>query len=205
MRSFHKQKVGFSPDKVFRVTGINVVHSEHSMRKNRGFTAVELLVVLAVSIIVLATAIPSLRAFVLNNRRAATVNELVTAFNLARSEALKRSQTVGVCRVADPLATPPACEAGNDWQNGWMVFNDANSDDAIVDSEDIRIYSGAPVGATLMGGRNAGIVQFGRLGTSGGTNDTIAFCDDRGVNFGRRVIVSNQGRIRTDDATTCTP
>lgn len=172
--------------------------------RTRAFTLVELLVVLAVSVVIFAIGIPSVRSFMLNNRRAATVNGLATALNLARSEALKRAQTVTVCRVADPDANLPACPSGT-WASGWVVFVDADNGDDIDAGEDIlRRNPGAGGGVTLTSSRNAlGRVEFNNLGASQGFNQTFAYCDSRGVDNGRNLVVSNQGRIEIRDATTC--
>lgn len=172
----------------------------------RGFTLVELMVVLAVSVIILATAAPSLRAFLLNNQRSATVNELSTAFNMARSEALKRAQSVAVCTVANADAAAPTCAASSDWSSGWVVFVDADNNNAIDAGDEIlRRYGGTPDGAAINGSRNTGQIEFDRLGAAQGSFATFAYCDHRGASEGRDIVVSNQGRIRTSTTANCAP
>ena len=69
------------------------------MAKSRpgGFTLVELMVTLTVLAILVGVALPSFRDMILNNRRTAIVNDLVSSLLLARSEAIKRGQPVSVC------------------------------------------------------------------------------------------------------------
>lgn len=173
---------------------------------NRGVTLIELMVVMSILIIALAISVPSLRSFVVNNQRAAAVNEMATAFNLARSEALKRAQTVSVCRVSDANANAPACLTGPTWNTGWIVFVDGNNN-ASIDAGDeiIRRYTGLPTLVSLNSDNNSGQVRFGQLGTAQGSAATFAYCDERGAAQGRSIEISNQGRVQTGPTNTCTP
>ena len=90
---------------------------------HRGFTILELMTAIAVTGILLAIGVPSFNEIIRTNRTAAQVNELVTALNLARSEASKRGLPVSVC--AANLAQN-SCEGPGtvNWANGWLVFSD---------------------------------------------------------------------------------
>lgn len=74
-----------------------------------GFTLIELMVTISIAAILLAIGIPSFQAIFENNRLATQANELITAVNLARSEAIKRG--------ADVTITPNTL----DYVNGWCV------------------------------------------------------------------------------------
>ena len=67
------------------------------MRSNRGFTLIELMVVCAVVAILVGVAAPSLNHFVQTNRLSNETNSLVSALNLARSEAINLRSPVTVC------------------------------------------------------------------------------------------------------------
>ncbi len=82
----------------------------------RGFTLIELMVTLTVMAIVLSLAAPSFASLLASNRMATQTNELIGALNLARSEAVRRSQPV----------TLLAGEAN--YSKGWSVFPDDNGD-----------------------------------------------------------------------------
>lgn len=75
----------------------------------RGFTLVELMVTLAVAAIALTIAVPSFQSVFQSNRLVSQANELVTAINLARNEAIKRGVNVTL-----------QAETGG-FQNGWCV------------------------------------------------------------------------------------
>ena len=85
-------------------------------RERRGFTLIELMVVLAIAAIILSVGIPSFRTMLQNQRMTSTVNGLFASMNLARSEALKRGMPVHLSTA----------DGGIDWRKGWVVFVDSN-------------------------------------------------------------------------------
>lgn len=62
----------------------------------RGFTVLELLATITVAAILVTVGIPSFTEMVRNNRITTQTNELVTALNLARIEAVKRGRNMEV-------------------------------------------------------------------------------------------------------------
>lgn len=103
-----------------------------------GVTLVELLVTLAVLAIVLALGAPQLGSFLTNRAVVAHTSLFASDLRFARSEALKRGQTVTLCAAA--TITPPACtnapgDAG--FANGWIVFADPNANGTIDDTDTV--------------------------------------------------------------------
>ena len=90
-------------------------------QSNRGFTVLELMITVTVLAILATVAIPNMRSTIQNNRMTAQANGFLTAFQLARSEALKRNAPVSVCPSSD------GSECGSDWEDGWIVFVDEDS------------------------------------------------------------------------------
>jgi type IV fimbrial biogenesis protein FimT len=99
------------------------------LRKQRGFTLMELLVTVSVLVITLAIAVPALSGFVRSSQLSGTQTELIGALMLARSEATKRGAQVGVAAV-----TPAS---GAEFTNGWTVWVDANNDGVVDAGETI--------------------------------------------------------------------
>ena len=81
----------------------------------RGFTLVEVLVVLAIFAIVLGLAGPALSEMVANQQVRAAAYDLHAALNIARSEALTRNAAVTVAPV------------GGDWAQGWSLTEDGGT------------------------------------------------------------------------------
>lgn len=74
---------------------------------HRGFTLLELLIVLGIAAIIGAVAVPSYQSFLQQERHTRTVNQLQSLYKFARSEAIKRETEVIVARVPNTL---------NQWQ-----------------------------------------------------------------------------------------
>jgi type IV fimbrial biogenesis protein FimT len=61
-----------------------------------------------------------------SNRIASEINGLLGDTQFARSQAVKEGQSVTVCASSNSTSANPTCSGSNAWQNGWIVFLDAN-------------------------------------------------------------------------------
>jgi type IV fimbrial biogenesis protein FimT len=171
--------------------------------KRRGFTLVELLVVLAVGSILLAIAVPGYAFMVNANRLAAVTNDLVTALHLARSEAIKRGTRVTVCKTGDAMAASPACSTTANWQDGWLVFVDGGTR-GVVDGGDIllRVREQVSSGAVITSINYSRYISYlpggGSQGSSGLANGSLKICRD---SIQRDIIINRTGRPRLDSST----
>ena len=133
-------------------------------------------------------------------------NEFVGALNLARSEAIKRSVRVTVCKSADGAT----CTTGGGYQQGWIVFNDPNSN-ATVDAGEqvIRAYGALSGGLTLIGGTDvANTVSYVSAGVArriDGTplsatsaNTTLSLCKSGYATSARQLVVTVGGRVQVE-------
>lgn len=165
-----------------------------------GFTLIELMVTIAIVAIVLGIAIPSFSSTIASNRLTTSANELVTALNLARSEAVKRGASVTVRKVDDNSFTNLGASAN--WENGWDVFTDADSD-GNYEAGDVLIRTYAPLQSsyTLRGNNFSNFIRFTSSGQSN-TNGSFVICensDGNGLpeaNTSRLIIVNSVGRVR---------
>ena len=94
-----------------------------------GFTLIEMLVVIAISAILVAMAIPSFQGTIRSSRISGAANSFIAAIDLARSEAIRRATSVTVCRSTNADTVNANCSdvaangyAGNDWASGWIAF-----------------------------------------------------------------------------------
>lgn len=88
----------------------------------RGFTAIELMVVVAIVAILGALAGPSFRDLIDGWRVRSGVEQITSSIYYARSEAIKRGGGVSVRKNCAGTV--------QEWQCGWIVFTDANSNGA---------------------------------------------------------------------------
>jgi type IV fimbrial biogenesis protein FimT len=167
-----------------------------------GLTVVELALTLAVVAILLAVGVPNLSTLILDNRRTATINDLVTDMMLARSEAMKRGVVTSVCKAN---ATLGACDNTADWQDGWLVFTDLDNDGAFADDGDatpceddeecvLRVHGPLTLRAAIAFSRSR--VAFDTRGFAAGFGGTFVFCDRRGASHARGRVLSSTGRLR---------
>lgn len=162
-----------------------------------GYSALELLVTISVLAIVSAVAIPGLSDFVMRGRLATQANELIGAFNFARSEAVTRGTPVSLCPAAAPYT---ACANSPTWTSGWIVFTDAAGTAGTVDAGDevIRVFQGLDGGNTLSTAatRSVQYLPTGFLAAAAGPFTLRAGnCVGDGV---RTIALSLQGRPDLD-------
>jgi type IV fimbrial biogenesis protein FimT len=88
-------------------------------RSRRGFSLIELMIVLVIAAIVLSIALPDLRVLIRQYHLKTVAGDLFGAIDLTRSEAIARGQRVMLA---------PLDEAGANWSDGWVVFVDHDGD-----------------------------------------------------------------------------
>jgi len=166
----------------------------HLKNHNRGITLVELIITLSIAAILLAIAAPSFSDIVRNNKMTTQLNELAASLNLARSEAIKRSSYVTVCKSND------SASCGGDWKNGWIVFPDLDNSGTVNNAETVlRVYVPPKNGAQLTSTIDE--VIFDAEGYSVNySNKKFQLCDIRGDSNKKGLITSNTGRIRIAQA-----
>lgn len=85
-----------------------------------GFTLIELLVTIAIATLLMMVAVPSFVAFQRNAQLSDAVSNFIAAANAARANAMKQ----GLNTYMVPNNT------GTGWSSGWMVYADANWNEA---------------------------------------------------------------------------
>lgn len=89
----------------------------------RGFTLLELMVVLAIAAILMAVAVPSFALLIQKNRLATQTNAFIGDLQFARAEAIKQGQPVTICASSDGST----CLGTTTWGTGWIVFADPDN------------------------------------------------------------------------------
>ncbi len=159
------------------------------MKNLKGFSLIELLVLLAVVAILAAIAVPNFSATIKGDRDISQINALLDGLTLARSEAIKYGNNVTLC-----AGNSAACTATN-WANGWIVFYDTLPPGATTST--IRVFPAISGNNTLTssGGNSFTFNSTGMLSPS--TTSTFKLCDTRGASYARSIDLNITGRAET--------
>ncbi len=89
------------------------------MLHHRGFSLLELMVVLAIVVIIASIAVPGFSSLIQNNRLNSATHSVLGALQIARSEAVTLRSAIKVCAANTALN---ACEDTTDWNNGVLIM-----------------------------------------------------------------------------------
>lgn len=141
---------------------------------SRGFTAIELMVVVAIVAVLAALAAPSFTPLIERWRVRDAAENLTSTLYYARSEAIKRGGNIII-----------QTNTGTDWSSGWHVFFDVDSDttqDACVVSDtpnecDLQVTAGPTrIGITLADSTGKiSVDRWGMMSHSGGGTTILSF------------------------------
>lgn len=153
---------------------------------------VEVMIVTVIVAILVAVAAPGFRDLIGNNRIVTEVYALRATLSNARSEALARRSPVVVC----PSTDGATCEDSDDWSTGFISFVDIDDDNTVDAGEDIIQIEGEERAVDITFDNAGRRVRFGAQGVALGFAGTFTFCDDRGAEDARALIVNPVGTVR---------
>lgn len=117
-----------------------------SKPSNAGFTLIELLIVIAITAILAAVALPAMNRLVASHRAYNRADQLLAMFQFARAEAIRTNTPVLICPtlIRKNTSTSNTCvnfgdyENGTKWQ-GFIAFSDNDLDGAYNASKDTSV------------------------------------------------------------------
>lgn len=171
------------------------------MIREKGFTLLELMFVLAIAAILMSVAVPALQMFTNNARQTGSINDFVSSMHLARNTAITTNSRVTMCSSSDGAT----CNAAS-WESGWILFRDPNSNRTVDGTETIVSSGAAADGLQLASTQYANFLTYrpnGRIMNVGiGTNTgEFTVCDSRGSSYGKVVIIDLSGRPKSSKTT----
>jgi type IV fimbrial biogenesis protein FimT len=171
------------------------------VHRQAAYTLVELLVVVALAAIVASLAIPSMSSLLNSQRSSSLAYAFLNSLSLARSEAIKRNARVALCKSANGLS----CTHLGGWEQGWIVFHDANNNATLDQGEDIIELRGAVTAGLKLTG-NTTVANYVSYSPSGSAKlisgafqaGTFTLClEPVSEPDVRQVILSSTGRARS--------
>lgn len=164
--------------------------------RHTGHSLHEFLTTLAVAGVV-ATGAAGLKGLLAEQRLTSEVNQLLADLSLARSEAIKRGKRAVLCPSGNGLECAAAAADFAWWQQGYLLFVDDNENSRRDGDEPVlRVQQEAGGGTTVKTSRSRDHITYRPDGLASGSNATFTFCDARGSDRVRYVIISNSGRPR---------
>lgn len=161
------------------------------MHKNmKGFTLMELIVVLVISAIIMAVAVPAFESMIAQNRIVAETNDILVAINLARSEALRTGSPASV-QAVDPS------NSNDEFGKGYCVVDGTPGDCTNA----IRKFDALPDGDTLNSLDNLQMLEFNSLGGLANTTAATELDLCNTDHDGRRIVITLVGRSKSHDST----
>lgn len=170
------------------------------LRRRRGFTIIELMVVMVLAAVLLVLAAPSFIEFQRASELNTATNNLLAAINSARNEALRQGRRTGIVPASN-----------GDWSRGWQVFVDAdlngqaNASDPIVLTQDLPAGGAITIsGSGTAAAGNGAYLLFDGSGYSRSRSGAFSAATltvqrrDTTADAGRRLVkVARTGRVRS--------
>jgi type IV fimbrial biogenesis protein FimT len=170
------------------------------MKKNSGFTLLELMITVGIIGVVTAIAVPSMGVYIKNDRLTTNINTLVGHLAYARNEAVTRSVQVGLCASENTTSC-----SGNNWSLGWILFVDEDANNTFTPGEEITRVKQALHSSNTMTYSNGdgAVVIYDNRGFTPNSSGSFSLCDDRTTANLKSISISVTGRVRKGGATAC--
>lgn len=167
----------------------------------RGFTMIELLVVISIAAILSAIAVPSLQNTLNDFRQKSALGMVASDLNQARNEAIKRNARIVVC-ARNTAGTD--CATSTDWLGGWVVCTAtviASACDTPTATNPnpfiVRPAFNSALTLSVLGAASAAIssLQFNANSSQGTSNSNVTLAVGGSGLTTRTITIANTGNI----------
>jgi len=162
------------------------------LQKARGFSLIELMVVLVITAVLINAALPSFNTLISTQERSVALNDLVGAFALARQHAVMNAVIVTVC----PLDASNNC--GRDWNGNIHAFLDPeNTRKRMPTQVLLRTIAPGGRGRLIVRSLRRSFFQFKPTGLIHSDLGNITWCPySADPSLAGQIIISRGGRLR---------
>jgi type IV fimbrial biogenesis protein FimT len=156
--------------------------------KNFGFTIIELLITVTLISIMLLIAMPNMSDLVLHNRATTNINTIISALQLARSEAINRKIKVKYCQSSNYKT------CGGNWKDGQIIIDE--------DGKLLRTFAALNYHDTLIWNSSLNrdeYVEFTSDGCTNGQVGTFIYTPNGQKKYAKAITINHAGRVRIVD------
>lgn len=139
-------------------------HDRYRPSQLHGFTAVELMVTLAVLAVLAALAAPSFKPVIERWRVRNAIEDLKSTLQYARSEAIKRGGHIAIQKLPNNTNGCTTASDNADWDCGWFVCQDNNGNGKCASSEPVLQRIDAPAGVQISRTGGGATIKLDRWG-----------------------------------------
>ena len=171
-------------------------------RIQRGFSVIELMIVVVIMSIIIGVALPQLQGVSNTINFDAIQRQAISSLFFARTEAIKQSGNITVCPSSDGTT---CLVSASTWNDGWITFRDIDGNGLLDSPVDqlVKVVSLAGIAnLTWEGTRN--ITFRGDGAVLDGSQGNLRICEiNGGTQTIRGIAVNLTGRVIENNSVTC--
>ncbi|WP_163134333.1 GspH/FimT family pseudopilin [Agarivorans sp. Alg241-V36] len=159
----------------------------------KGFTLLELMIAVAILVIVMVIAVPSLQSLMQENKQKVTRDLLVSSLVVAQQEAIRNNLSTYVC----PTTNGTSCESAWGANKGWLVYLDSNRDGLLSSSTQVIASYPKPESAEVRYSDTASAARTTSrfFPTGHALAGTLTVCAPTNDYDDQRITITRMGRV----------